>query len=308
MKRGLRAALVFAALLATGAGAAARPGATLAVERGGAWREWWRADAAPVRWSGPDTVLTGALAWRPLADGAEWAETRLAGEAPAWRMRLVVVRLDPARVRFETVLDLDPGGGRAAWNVERMPTDALVALNAGQFLQTLPWGWVVSAGRERFAPGKGPLSTAFAVDTAGRVRWIAGDSLAPPPAGVACAFQSYPTLLDRDGTIPAPLLAPGRGVNLHHRDTRLAIGADREGRVLVAMTRWDAFGEAGNGLPIGPTSPEMAAVMGALGARDAVMLDGGVSAQLALRERATGRVHRWTGLRRVPLALVVRAR
>jgi hypothetical protein len=52
----------------------------------------------------------------------------------------------------------------------------------------------------------------------------------------------------------------------------------------------------------------MAAVMGALGARDAVMLDGGISAQLLLRERPGGHVHRWPGLRKVPLALLVRAR
>ncbi|MBC7898394.1 MAG: phosphodiester glycosidase family protein [Cytophagaceae bacterium] len=59
-------------------------------------------------------------------------------------------------------------------------------------------------------------------------------------------------------------------------------------------------------VPFGLTTPEMAAVMGALGARDAVMLDGGISSQLLIRDPAG--VRRWTGLREVPLALVVRAR
>jgi hypothetical protein len=47
--------------------------------------------------------------------------------------------------------------------------------------------------------------------------------------------------------------------------------------------------------------------MGALGCARAVMLDGGISAQLALRE-AGGREHRWRGWRAVPLGLVVRGR
>jgi exopolysaccharide biosynthesis protein len=37
-------------------------------------------------------------------------------------------------------------------------------------------------------------------------------------------------------------------------------------------------------LPFGLTTPEVAAVMGALGARRAVLLDGGISSQLLIRE------------------------
>jgi hypothetical protein len=51
----------------------------------------------------------------------------------------------------------------------------------------------------------------------------------------------------------------------------------------------------------------MAAVMGALGCRDAVLLDGGVSGQMLTRDTA-GEVRRWRGLRRVPLGLVVTPR
>ena len=115
-------------------------------------------------------------------------------------------------------------------------------------------------------------------------------------------------LLANDGAVPEALRGPGRGVNLAHRDARLASGEARDGRLLVAMTRFDALGEAAGALPIGPTTPEMAAVMGALGARDAVMLDGGISAQMLLHDPASGRRRRWPGLRKVPLALIVRAK
>jgi hypothetical protein len=78
--------------------------------------------------------------------------------------------------------------------------------------------------------------------------------------------------------------------------------------LLVAMTRFDAVGEIAGGVPIGPTTPEMAAIMGALGASDAVMLDGGISAQLLLRDIASRTELRWRGVRKVPLALIARAR
>ena len=97
------------------------------------------------------------------------------------------------------------------------------------------------------------------------------------------------------------------GINTKHRDARLAIGVLDHGELLIAMTRFDGLGESLGGLPLGLTTPEMAAVMGALGARDAVMLDGGISAQLLLRGH-DGVEHRWRGLRAVPLALIARRR
>lgn len=76
-----------------------------------------------------------------------------------------------------------------------------------------------------------------------------------------------------------------------------------DGRMLVALTRFDALG----GVPLGLTVPETAALMGALGARRAVALDGGISAQLLVRE-AGGERRAWAGLRQVPLGLVATGR
>jgi len=283
-------------------------GSALSIRHGESWVEWWRADLAPARWPGPDRQVVGAFAWRPLGRGVAWASAEVAGSPPAWRTELIVVRIDPRRVRLSLEMALSPENGRPAWTIDRAPPEACLAVNAGQFLTTMPWGWLVMDGLQRLAPGSGPLSTALAVDSTGAVRWIAGDSLAgtPPPATVA--FQSYPTLLARDGEIPEALRAPGRGVDLDHRDARLAIGETRDGELLVVMTRFAALGGVAEALPIGPTTPEMAAIMGALGARDAVMLDGGISAQMVLRDAASGRRWRWPGWRKVPLALIVTPR
>lgn len=295
-----------------GPGVALRPGeahagATLAIFEADAWRTFWSSDRAPERWSGADSTVARALEWKRLAEGLEWASLRLECGAPAWRARLIVARLDPRALELSLVMDLARADLRPAWSIERAPLDALLAVNAGQFGTALPWGWVVVDGREQTSPGYGPLASVIAIDRAGGVRWVHGDTLASA-AGVVSGFQSYPTLLAGDGVVPRALRAGGGGVNLSHRDARLALGATRDGRLLIVMSRFDAMGEVADFVPLGPTTPEMAAIMGALGVCDAVMLDGGISAQLMMRDPARQAPLQWHGMRKVPLALIARAR
>jgi exopolysaccharide biosynthesis protein len=193
-----------------------------------------------------------------------------------------------------------------SWTVAEAESSTVLALDAGQFRQALPWGWVVSKGLEILRPEYAPLAGAVVVDSSGSVRIVAPDSVAAERRrGTAReAFQSYPMLL-LDGVVPEPLRLPAKGVDLAHRDARLALGTLKDGRVLVALTRFDVLGSAFGRVPFGLTSPEMAAVMGALGCRQAIMLDGGISGQLMVRG-SDGSRHSWHGARRVPLALVGR--
>jgi exopolysaccharide biosynthesis protein len=177
----------------------------------------------------------------------------------------------------------------------------VVALNAGQFREGTPWGWVVQDSVERQAPGSGSLAMAVVFDDAS-LRLLAPDEIAGVRGTVRAAIQSYPMLLV-DGVMPPPLRAPGRGVDLEHRDSRLAIGTDREGRVLIVLTRFRGAGSAGATLPFGPTIPELARLMRRLGATRAVGLDGGLSSQLALRE-ADANVTTWSNWRMVPMGIV----
>jgi exopolysaccharide biosynthesis protein len=252
--------------------------------------------------------------------GVEQAELRLAGSGEAWRTRVVLVRADPRRVRLSLAAAVAAAPRRGAWTVDSAPAHAALAVNAGQFRGATPWGWVVHEGREHRAPGQGPLAPAVVVDSAGRVALVPADRIDTvraahaaalargAPAPVREAFQSYPALL-ADGQVPGALCAPGRGVDLTHRDARLALGVLPDGRVLLALTRFDALGGALGAVPFGPTVPEAAALMGALGARDAVLLDGGISAQLLVRDPAAPDApRRWPGLRAVPLGLVATPR
>jgi hypothetical protein len=296
-------ALVVAAGLTLSAGAV-----TLAVERDGAWHEWWRADRAPARWTAALPAVAEAVTWSPAGQGIEWGTLRLSGSGEAWRLRAIVVRLDPALVRVRLTAPAVRKGPPNRWTVDSAGGGVALALNAGQFGPGGPWGWVVREGIERQAPGTGPLAPAVVVDRDGRMRIVPAESIAVERAGgrVAEAFQSYPTLLDGDGEIPLPLRQDGLGVSLTHRDARLAVGEQRDGRILIVMTRFEGLGGVLDNLPFGLTTPEMAALLGALGARRAVLLDGGISSQMLLR--AGGRTHAWRGMRYVPLGLTVSAR
>jgi hypothetical protein len=300
--------LLFTALgsLAGIEGAPRRPPASLAVHGAdGGWREWWRADRAPERWSAALPAVTRSVDWRPLASGARWGELRLSGAGEAWRIRVILVQLDPRHVRLRTVSPTRLDGRPARWSVDSAPPGAIVALNAGQFTSAGPWGWLVSGGEERRVPGSGPLAPALVVDTAGNIRLVPPDSIAPlrGDRAVAEAFQSYPSLLTEDGMIPGALREDGLGVDLEHRDARLALGLDRKGRLLIAMTRFEGLGGVLSNLPFGLTTPEMAALMGALGCRRAMLLDGGISSQLRLVPRDGG-PQVWRGMRHVPLGLL----
>jgi hypothetical protein len=322
-----------------------------------------------------DGAVGRTAAWKPGAPGLEWSEIELAGSGESRRIKVIAVRLDPARFRLSLENGMAPGGFLQVWTLA-LADKADMAVNAGMFEGNGAWGWVVHGGVEYREPRTGPLARAVVVGSTGEVRLLGDEAVRAvrankadeadradraneavkadgtdrsnqPTAPTAMpavteAFQSYPALLDH-GQLPA-MLTPGvsRGgpeaeeaeeagvagrsdghgaalnpahaasapsapsaspaLNLAHRDARLALGVDANGHLIVALTRFDALGPALGSIPFGLTIPETALLMRALGAQDAVALDGGISAQLLVRD-ASGEAHRWPGLRAVPLAL-----
>lgn len=293
--------VVAVALFAAAAGPVRHDDSGLAVRlpSGRSYR-FWTAERAPVQWSAADATLTALVAWHPGQPGIEWATLPIAGAGEAHALTLVLARIDPPAVSFQLIWDIE--GDRPSWTVDRASGSAL-ALNAGMFVERLPWGWVVVDGHERLPPGHGPLSAALVGLPNGRLEWVDGDDVAMWRGSARFAFQSYPMLLAGDGVVPVALRAGE--INVTHRDARLAIGLDRAGRLLVALTRLDVPIPGADRVPFGLTVPEMAAVMGALGAQHAMLLDGGLSAQLSIAD-SSGQARAWKGLRKVPLALVAR--
>lgn len=302
--------LAIVAALATASLAGARqpadrgqlPLSSLAARINGKWSVFWRSDRML---DGRPNALTGAVEWRAGQAGVRWAELEIAGQGEAWRTRVILVHLDPATVRLTLANGASPGGYEGTWTVAQAPAEAVVALNAGQFTGGATWGWVTHEGVEYRAPQPGPLATAIVVDTAGAVRFLSDSGVEELRAGDSAtvdeAFQSYPVLL-RDGRVPAVLSRPSPLIDLTHRDARLALGRKQDGTLLIALTRFDALGEAMGSVPIGLTVPEMSGLMAALDVVNAVALDGGISAQMMVQD-ANGERKTWKGLRRVPLGL-----
>jgi uncharacterized protein YigE (DUF2233 family) len=261
----------------------------------------------PIVWSLSDlpASLADAISWHAGADGIEWGELQLRGEGEAWRTRVVFARLDPRRVDLSLVPAF---ADDRRWSVGEAESPVALAVNAGQFRGSLPWGWVVTGGRELLSPEYAPLAGAVVVDRTGAVRIVSPDEVAAEHGrgGIREAFQSYPMLLNK-GKPPAALVEPGLGVDVAHRDARLALGTLNDGRVVIALTRFDALGQSFGRLPFGFTSAEMATVMRSLGCRQAILLDGGISGQLMVRDPA-GRHRTWPGIRSVPLGLIAKRR
>lgn len=250
-------------------------------------------------------LAVGAL-WHAVQPGVWVHEAQMSTEGPLAPVHVVAVRLDPGLLEFS--LDTSKGQqDRRGWTIDQLPPVAVAAFNAGQFHSGRSWGWLVLDGSEVQPPGTGSTSMAFVVGMDGTVSLLDPGDSALARGEVRYAFQSYPALLVANGAMPSQLQASGRGVDLAHRDSRLALGMLPDGGIVVALTRFSALGAAGETLPWGPTVVEMAQFMRSLGCVRAVLLDGGISSQLALRD-ADGSVRRWTNWRTVPLGMVVTPR
>ena len=286
------------------------PPSALAVVVNGRAVTWWRSDRAPDAWRAMDASVVHAVRWHDTTSAVSWGELALRGTGEARRTDVVLVRIDPKRATLRLDLppaDASPAGwlSRAGWTIASAPATARVAVNAGQFMSGGAWGWLVRDGDEIQPPKFAPLAPAVVVDNTGAVRIVPARAVDSVRAagGVQQAFQSYPMLLE-GGRVPLPLRQSGLGVDVAHRDARLALGVLPDGRVLLALTRFAGLGGVLDRLPFGLTTPEMAALMGALGCESAELLDGGVSGQMMVRD-AAGEEHEWAGMRPVPVGLLV---
>lgn len=252
------------------------------------------------------TVISVAATLYAEVSHVSRQEFQMAKKGPLSHVRAIVITLDPASVTFRLDLARADQKLRPVWTIDSIPQNAVAAVNAGQFIGGFPWGWLVRDGFETQLPGTGSLGMAFVVDSSDNVSLVTQSEISRARGHALHAFQSYPALLI-DGEIPWELREDGRGVNLVHRDSRLALCIRNDGKLTIALTRVTVLGNPGATLPYGPTIPEMALYMRSLGCSRAMLLDGGLSSQLAVRDDR-GRLTKWTNWRMVPLGLIVLSR
>jgi len=212
---------------------------------------------------------------------------------------VAIVEVDPAQFRF-TVVAAPRFAVRSA---DAWMADSAVALavNTGLFRRDgSPQGLVMLEGARR-----GDVAAwldALVVVEDGRLSLRApGDAPGLGPA--ASAFQVLPWLV-RGGAVALGVTS-GLRLSRTHRDRRLTLCIGSDGLVRFLLSNFEVFGESAGTIPLGLTIPEQAIVAAAAGCADAVALDGGISAQLAVR--AT-HLHRMPGWREVPLFLLARGR
>jgi len=264
---------------------------------GEAWQPWrsWQADAPAVR----DAMLWRTIAWRDSAPGLRVGDFEVKVGGGAIRNSVAIIELDPARFHFSLVAT--PPAARRTIRDFTGDSSIVLVSNTGLFRSDgTTQGLVLVDGRQQSALA-GWLDVVVAIEN-GELRptTIEGARALAPRAS---AFQVLPWLV-RNGRV---VFGTSSGVRLSHthRDRRMTLCFGADGLIRFALSNFEFLGQDAGRVPIGLTIPEQAVIAVALDCRDAVALDGGISAQLAVR---AGTLHRMPGWRRVPLFLVGRRR
>lgn len=273
------------------------PAPGLEIRVAGAWKPWPAFGPGAAAAAAP--ALAAAVAWRDSAPGFRIGAFDVRTADGLLRNSVALLEIDPARWRF--ALAAAPAFERRSAEEWLLGDSTLaLAVNTGLFRESgAPIGLVLVDGVRRGTPVSWLDAVVVLEDGIPR--------LAPtqaPLASGASAFQTLPWLV-RDGRVA---LGVTSGVRLSrtHRDRRITLCLDGDGRVRLLLSNFEVFGATVGRVPVGLTIPEQAALAAGAGCRDAVALDGGISAQIAARP--AGRLVRMPGWRKVPLMMVLRAR
>jgi uncharacterized protein YigE (DUF2233 family) len=289
------APLATALLLAT---LQALPTPALDLKLAGAWVPW-RA-FVPGAPAAADPALAGAIRWEDHRPGLRIGSFEVRATGGFLVNSVAVVEIDPARFRF--TLAAAPGFAPRAADAWLTDPGVTAAVNTGLFRSDgTPQGLVVLDGR-RYGRRADWLDAAVILQD-GRARLADPRALDALGRG-ASGFQVLPWLV-RDGRV-ALGVSSGLRLSRTHRDRRLTLCLARDGVVRLLLSNFEVFGADAGTIPVGLTIPEQAIIAAAAGCRDAVALDGGISAQLAVR--FPGRVRRMPGWREVPLMMLIRPR
>lgn len=271
-------------------------GVSLEVRAAAGWLPWPAFNPADSAVATP--MLDAAIAWR---DSAGWIrvgtfDIRAGGSL---RNSVAVLDVDPRQVRFSLGLT-PPTARRTASEWMNADTTLLMAVNTGLFRENgTPQGLVLVEGRRASALA-GWLDVVVGIDSSLHATDVDGGRTLETPF----AFQTLPWLV-RDGRVALGATS-GLRLSRTHRDRRITLCWRPNGMLRFMLSNFEVFGANAGRIPIGLTIPEQAALAAGAGCRDAVALDGGISAQIAYR--ANGRVQRMPGWRKVPLMLLIHPR
>lgn len=230
-----------------------------------------------------------------------------------WAIHLLEVDLDRCELGFTVVPEERSGWGPLARVTEMLQGESspvLAAVNGDFFtLEGRPIGPEITEGRIRLRSPRPVFAWRAGADP-----WIGrpdfqGDSVAEmgwslslsEPDGVTEAIGGFPLLL-ADGETVGDLEVADRPDFARERHPRTAVGLD-----LAARRLWLVVVDGRQeGWSAGMSLPELADFMVALGARDALNLDGGGSSVMVIEGRRVSRPSDAGGERAVVNALALR--
>ena len=259
------------------------------------WRAYQPGTPAAV-----DPLLARAVRWEDARPGLRVGSFEVRVSGGVLVNSVAIVEVDPARYRF--ALAAARGFAARAADAWMADTGVVGAVNTGLFRPDgTPQGLVLLDG-VRYGRRAAWLDAAVVIAD-GRPR------VAEPPAldsvtGPVSAFQVVPWLVRAGRTVLG--VSSGLRLSRTHRDRRLTLCLAGDGPVRLLLSNFEVFGGNAGTIPVGLTIPEQAMIAAAAGCADAVALDGGISAQLAVR--FPQRVRRMPGWREVPLVMLIRPR
>jgi hypothetical protein len=265
---------------------------------GGDWIPW-RA-YAPGSPAAADPLLRRAVRWEDTRPGLRVGSFEVRVSGGLLVNSVAIAEIDPARYRF--ALAAASGFATRAADAWMADTELVGAVNTGLFRPDgAPQGLVLIDGA-RYGRRAGWLDAAVVIAD-GRLRLTESPAL-DTVTGPVSAFQVIPWLV-RGGRA---VLGTSSGLRLSrtHRDRRLTLCLAGDGLVRLMLSNFELFGGNAGTIPVGLTIPEQALIAAASGCSDAVALDGGISAQLAIR--FPQRVRRMPGWREVPVMMLIRPR
>ncbi len=218
-------------------------------------------------WPSHEAFLHMAVEFQLIAPGLQYGTLALAREGTENTFDVALLKIDPTQAHLRVLSEASDGFRHTTVRQLLQENGATAAINASLFdTEGQPLGLIIQNGEE-YHPANG-YAGYFVVKHGAPALYINSEGMSTQ--GVQEAIQGYPTLMQnyrifdyaKDGE--------------HARDIerRSAIAVQPDGSILLLAT---------DVLLDGLSFYELSTILGALGARDALALDGGRSTQLVIQ-------------------------
>lgn len=236
----------------------------------GTWNPFDGAAIRRLTWTRDDAFLADAVKWEQIDYGIEFGEVYLRRASNPLPIKLIVLLINPSDYEFKMLLDEHNINTRKTAKQWADVSGALIAVNGGFFTDNGPLGLVIHNGEILNESAQGYPGHFILTRLLRRPHIVVSSAFIP--LGVLEGFQSFPAIMS-DGKIYWHLHQPTYHLNISAIDRRSAIAITHDGRVMIAVTDPPVMGLS---------YAELSLVLAALGARDALGLDGGGSTQLLI--------------------------